>query len=85
MKVCDRHGSSLTDNRWFVICRLLATDKKQDAGLFLLLSTVGHYSLFPLIFTMAGLFQFLQNFVLSFGKLERPLSAFGIQRDDRMK
>lgn len=32
---------------------LLVLDRKKDAQLFLVLSTVGHYSLFPLLFTQA--------------------------------
>ncbi|KAF7654386.1 hypothetical protein LDENG_00070440 [Lucifuga dentata] len=33
----------------------LAVESREDAGIFLLLSTTGHYSLFPLIFTPAEL------------------------------
>jgi len=36
------------------IYSLLVLEKKKDAQLFLILSTVAHYSLFPLIFTKAG-------------------------------
>lgn len=36
--------------------RLLGFEKKKDAQVFLLLSTIGHFSLFPLIFTPAGKF-----------------------------
>ena len=32
-------------------------DKKRDAQLYLLMSTIGHYSLFPLLFTPAGIKQ----------------------------
>ncbi|KAF3840500.1 hypothetical protein F7725_006362 [Dissostichus mawsoni] len=32
---------------------LLAVQNREDAGIFLLLSTTGHYSLFPLLFTCA--------------------------------
>jgi len=35
-------------------CRLLVAESKADASQFLLLSTVGHFSLLPLIFTSAG-------------------------------
>ncbi|XP_063751540.1 probable dolichyl pyrophosphate Glc1Man9GlcNAc2 alpha-1,3-glucosyltransferase isoform X2 [Eleginops maclovinus] len=34
---------------------LLAVQSREDAGIFLLLSTTGHYSLFPLLFTPAEL------------------------------
>ncbi|KAF3840487.1 hypothetical protein F7725_006349 [Dissostichus mawsoni] len=34
---------------------LLAVQNREDAGIFLLLSTTGHYSLFPLLFTCAEL------------------------------
>ncbi|KAG7516549.1 putative dolichyl pyrophosphate Glc1Man9 c2 alpha-1,3-glucosyltransferase [Solea senegalensis] len=34
---------------------LLAVESREDAGVFLVLSTTGHYSLFPLIFTPAEL------------------------------
>lgn len=34
---------------------LLAVQNREDAGIFLILSTAGHYSLFPLIFTTAEL------------------------------
>ncbi|XP_051903500.1 probable dolichyl pyrophosphate Glc1Man9GlcNAc2 alpha-1,3-glucosyltransferase [Hippocampus zosterae] len=34
---------------------LLAVESRDDAGIFLILSTTGHYSLFPLIFTPAEL------------------------------
>uniref|UniRef100_UPI0037E79902 dolichyl pyrophosphate Glc1Man9GlcNAc2 alpha-1,3-glucosyltransferase n=1 Tax=Semicossyphus pulcher TaxID=241346 RepID=UPI0037E79902 len=34
---------------------ILAVESREDAGIFLLLSTTGHYSLFPLIFTPAEL------------------------------
>ncbi|XP_077402825.1 dolichyl pyrophosphate Glc1Man9GlcNAc2 alpha-1,3-glucosyltransferase [Vanacampus margaritifer] len=34
---------------------LLAVESREDAGIFLLLSTTGHYSLFPLLFTPAEL------------------------------
>ncbi|XP_074529008.1 dolichyl pyrophosphate Glc1Man9GlcNAc2 alpha-1,3-glucosyltransferase [Halichoeres trimaculatus] len=34
---------------------ILAVESSEDAGIFLLLSTTGHYSLFPLIFTPAEL------------------------------
>ena len=33
---------------------LLVMDKKKDAQLYLVMSTIGHYSLFPLLFTQAG-------------------------------
>ncbi|KAJ8299321.1 LOW QUALITY PROTEIN: hypothetical protein KUTeg_023381, partial [Tegillarca granosa] len=44
--------------RGLVLCAfgsfiLLVLDRKKDAQLFLVLSTVGHYSLFPLLFTQA--------------------------------
>ncbi|XP_024117035.1 probable dolichyl pyrophosphate Glc1Man9GlcNAc2 alpha-1,3-glucosyltransferase [Oryzias melastigma] len=34
---------------------ILAVESREDAGIFLLLSTTGHYSLFPLLFTPAEL------------------------------
>ncbi|XP_072231236.1 dolichyl pyrophosphate Glc1Man9GlcNAc2 alpha-1,3-glucosyltransferase isoform X3 [Leuresthes tenuis] len=34
---------------------ILAVENREDAGIFLLLSTTGHYSLFPLLFTAADL------------------------------
>ncbi|XP_020488960.2 probable dolichyl pyrophosphate Glc1Man9GlcNAc2 alpha-1,3-glucosyltransferase isoform X2 [Labrus bergylta] len=34
---------------------ILAVESREDAGIFLILSTTGHYSLFPLIFTPAEL------------------------------
>jgi hypothetical protein len=34
--------------------RLLVGGKRRDAQIFLVLSTIGHYSLFPLIFTPFG-------------------------------
>ncbi|XP_013883566.1 dolichyl pyrophosphate Glc1Man9GlcNAc2 alpha-1,3-glucosyltransferase [Austrofundulus limnaeus] len=34
---------------------ILAVENREDAGIFLLLSTTGHYSLFPLLFTPAEL------------------------------
>ena len=38
-----------------VVCyRLLVIDLREDAGLFLMLATIGHYSLFPLIYMSAG-------------------------------
>ena len=36
--------------------RLLTINHKQDARMFLFLSTLGHFSLLPLIFTEAGMF-----------------------------
>lgn len=38
----------------FSFTRLLVSGKRRDACVFLILSTVGHYSLFPLIFTQFG-------------------------------
>lgn len=35
-------------------CSILAVESREDAGIFLVLTTTGHYSLFPLIFTPAG-------------------------------
>lgn len=32
----------------------MAVESKEDAGIFLVLTTTGHYSLFPLVFTPAG-------------------------------
>lgn len=33
---------------------ILAVESREDAGIFLVLATTGHYSLFPLVFTLAG-------------------------------
>lgn len=33
---------------------ILAVESREDAGMFLVLATTGHYSLFPLVFTLAG-------------------------------
>ena len=33
---------------------ILAVESREDAGIFLVLTTTGHYSLFPLLFTPAG-------------------------------
>ena len=38
-------------------CSILAVESREDAGIFLVLTTTGHYSLFPLIFTPAGKHQ----------------------------
>lgn len=35
-------------------CSILAVKSREDAGLYLVLTTTGHYSLFPLVFTPAG-------------------------------
>lgn len=34
---------------------ILAVESREDAGIFLVLATAGHYSLFPLVFTLAEL------------------------------
>lgn len=44
------------------ISSLLVFNKKEDASIFLILSTTGHYSLFPLLFTQAGMFAFMYFF-----------------------
>ncbi|XP_061558034.1 probable dolichyl pyrophosphate Glc1Man9GlcNAc2 alpha-1,3-glucosyltransferase [Phycodurus eques] len=68
---------------------LLAVESREDAGIFLLLSTTGHYSLFPLLFTPAELpikyalmlmftifsFDALGKLHSAQGSLLRPLEA----------
>lgn len=39
---------------FFLFSSLLVSGKRRDAQIFLILSTIGHYSLFPLIFTPFG-------------------------------
>ena len=50
-------------NHFPSIFSLFVMDKKRDAQLYLLMSTIGHYSLFPLLFTPAGnvLFIIVRN------------------------
>jgi len=40
----------------FLYYSVLLLEKKSDASVFLILSTIGHYSLFPLLFTQFGKF-----------------------------
>ncbi|XP_057677322.1 probable dolichyl pyrophosphate Glc1Man9GlcNAc2 alpha-1,3-glucosyltransferase isoform X2 [Corythoichthys intestinalis] len=60
---------------------LLAVESREDAGIFLLLSTTAHYSLFPLLFTPAELlikFALMLIFtIFSFAALGRLHSALG--------
>lgn len=37
------------------LCSILAVQSREDAGIYLVLTTTGHYSLFPLLFTAAGI------------------------------
>lgn len=37
-----------------LFCSILAVQSREDARIYLLLTTTGHYSLFPLVFTAAG-------------------------------
>lgn len=54
----------------YYIHSLLVFNKREDASIFLILSTTGHYSLFPLLFTSAGMYMYLiwdNNNLLVFG------------------
>ena len=39
---------------FYFLSSLLSIEKKKDAAVYLFLATVGHLSLFPLLFTQAG-------------------------------
>ncbi|MEQ2272186.1 glycosyl transferase, partial [Xenotaenia resolanae] len=41
---------------------ILAVESREDAGIFLVLTTTGHYSLFPLLYTPAGKQDVLQGY-----------------------
>ncbi|MEQ2170029.1 glycosyl transferase, partial [Goodea atripinnis] len=46
----------------FSPCSILAVESREDAGIFLVLTTTGHYSLFPLLYTPAGKQDVLQGY-----------------------
>ncbi|XP_071369653.1 dolichyl pyrophosphate Glc1Man9GlcNAc2 alpha-1,3-glucosyltransferase, partial [Centroberyx affinis] len=60
---------------------ILAVESREDAGIFLVLATTGHYSLFPLIFTPAELpikiLLMLLFTLFSFSALSKLFSAHG--------
>ena len=53
-----RLEDNVRNSNWFVflmgLFSLLSVDKKKDGQTYLFLATVGHFSLFPLLFTQAG-------------------------------
>ncbi|XP_069565779.1 dolichyl pyrophosphate Glc1Man9GlcNAc2 alpha-1,3-glucosyltransferase isoform X3 [Brachyistius frenatus] len=61
--------------------RILAVESREDAGIFLVLSSTGHYSLFPLLFTSAELpikvVLMLLFTIFSFSALWRLHSGWG--------
>ncbi|CAB1315743.1 unnamed protein product [Coregonus sp. 'balchen'] len=52
---------------------VLAVESREDAGIFLMLTTTGHYSLFPLLFTAAELP--IKVLLMLLGSLLNPLEA----------
>lgn len=72
VSIMDKHNGIINtkylsiffiDNWLFCfVYRLLVTDSKRYAYLFLMLSTIGNFSLFPLVFTSAGLSYFTETF-----------------------
>lgn len=54
MMMSSADGAVWTISPCFSSRSILAVENREDAGIFLILTTTGHYSLFPLLFTPAG-------------------------------